>query len=326
MFRYALVFVAGLCAAGPAAAASWADQMFQELSKDFGSVPRGPTLQHSFSLRNNTDSVVQIANVRVSCSCTTAYAVKTVLQPGEVTAIAASMDTTRFTGVKTVTIYVLFDHPHGEEVRLWVRANGRDDVSITPDTLAFGRISRGSAPVATTRVTFLGNGSTQVVGAQAESNYVQPSLREVSRQGSEAVYELTAKLRADAPVGKWYTDIWLRTNDESIPRVRVPLTVEIESSLSVNPSAVTLGEVKLGGETERKVIVRGVKPFKITSVKGTDTLLSVKDNANVSKSVHVLTITVRGEHTGDLKRTVQVVTDLDGEGSIEFSASARITP
>src|SRR5207253_6031172 len=194
MFRYSLVFVAGLCAAGPTAAASWADRMFQELSKDFGSVPRGPTLQHSFSLRNNTDSVVQIANVRVSCSCTTAYAVKTVLQPGEETTIAASMDTTRFTGVKSVTIYVLFDHPHGEEVRLWIRANGRDDVSITPDTLAFGQISRGSIPTATTRVTFLGNGSTQVVSAQAESNYVLPSVRELQRQGSEAIYELTAKL------------------------------------------------------------------------------------------------------------------------------------
>ena len=48
MFRYCLVFLAGLAAARPAAAASWADGLFQELSKDFGSVPRGPTLQHSF--------------------------------------------------------------------------------------------------------------------------------------------------------------------------------------------------------------------------------------------------------------------------------------
>ena len=88
----------------------------------------------------------------------------------------------------------------------------------------------------------------------------------------------------------------------------------------------TTPEVKLGSETERKVIVRGIKPFKITAVKGTDALLSVKDNSNVSKSVHVLTIKVRGQQTGDVNRTVKVLTDLDGEGSIEFSASARITP
>src|SRR5947208_1633735 len=199
MFRYSLVFVAGLCAAGPTAAASWADQMFQELSKDFGSVPRGPTLQHSFSLRNNTGSVVQIANVRVSCSCTTAYAVKTILQPGEETTIAASMDTTRFTGVKTVTLYVTFDQPHGDEVRLWVRANARDDVSVSPDTIAFGQVPRGQSPSATARITFLGNGLTQVVGVQSESNYVQASVRELQRQGAEVLYELTARLRPDAP-------------------------------------------------------------------------------------------------------------------------------
>ena len=40
------------------------------------------------------------------------------------------MDTTRFLGVKSVTIYVQFDQPNYQEVRLWVRANGRDDVMM----------------------------------------------------------------------------------------------------------------------------------------------------------------------------------------------------
>src|SRR5260370_40530470 len=132
MFRYSLVFVAGLCAAGPTAAASGTDQMFQELSKDFGSVPRGPTLQHAFHLKNNSANVVHIANVRVSCGCVSAYALKETLQAGEESAVLASMDTTKFTGVKSVTVYVLFDAPRTEEVRLWVRANGRDDVSVYP--------------------------------------------------------------------------------------------------------------------------------------------------------------------------------------------------
>src|SRR5436189_656819 len=145
MFRYYLVFAAGLCAASPATA-SWADLMFQELSKDFGSVPRGPTLQHAFPLRNNTGDVVRIAGLRVSCGCTTATAVRYVLQPGEESAVVVQMDTTRFTGAKSVTIYVTFDQPHGDEVRLWVRANARDDVSVSPDTLAFGQVPRGRNP------------------------------------------------------------------------------------------------------------------------------------------------------------------------------------
>lgn len=111
-----------------------------------------------------------------------------------------------------------------------------------------------------------------------------------------------------------------------MPRVRVPLTVEIESPLSVNPPAVALGEVKVGTEAERKVIVRGTRAFKITGVKGTDGILSVKDSSNVSKSVHVLTVKVRSGKAGDVNRTLEILTDLDGDSRIEFGASARVVP
>jgi hypothetical protein len=111
-----------------------------------------------------------------------------------------------------------------------------------------------------------------------------------------------------------------------MPRVRVPLTVEIESVLNINPPAVTLGEVKVGASAERRVVVRGVKPFKITGVHGTDSTVSVRDSANDSKPVHVLTVTVRGQNTGDISRTLEVLTDLDGESKIEFGTSARIIP
>ena len=325
MFRTGLVFLVALAAVRPASA-SWADLMFQELSKDFGSVPRGPTLQHAFHLKNNTADVVHIANVRASCGCVSPSALKSTLQPGEETAVLANMDTNHFTGVRSVTVYVLFDAPHTEEVRLWVRANARDDVSVYPDTLAFGQVKRGSSPSAAVKVTFLGTPDARIVEVVPESNYVQPTLREVSRQGAEVAYELSARLRGDAPAGKWYTDVWLKTNNESMPRVRVPLTVEIESPLSVNPPAVVLGEVKVGTEAERKLIVRGTRAFKITGVKGTDGVLSVKDSSNVSKSVHVLTVKVRAAKPGDVNRNLEILTDLDGDSRIEFGASARVVP
>jgi len=212
MFRHSLVLVAGLCWVSPAAAASWADGMFRELTKDFGSVPRGPRLEHPFRLTNNTRSHVHISGVRTSCGCTTAYAVQTDLAPGQETAILAYMDTNRFSGVRNVTIYVTIDQPHHEEVRLWVQANSRDDVSVTPESLAYGQIKRGSAPAANVTVTFLGDGQLQVTAVQCDSNYVQATLQQISRNEIQVAYQLTARLRPDAPVGKWYSDIWLKTH------------------------------------------------------------------------------------------------------------------
>ena len=47
------------------------------------------------------------------------------------------------------------------------------------------------------------------------------------RLDTEVVYQLTATLRGDTPVGRWYTDVWLKTNVSSMEQLRVPLTVEI---------------------------------------------------------------------------------------------------
>jgi hypothetical protein len=326
MLRYGLIVLAGLFLRAPTAlAGSWADAMFEELSKDFGSVARGPALAHPFRLTNNTGKPVHIWSVRVSCGCTTAFATKSDLEPGESTTIEAHMDTRRFLGVKNVTIYVQFDQPHWEEVRLWVQANSRDDISVTPEAFTLGQARRGTIPSGTITVTFLGNGQSAITQVERESNYIQTALKEVRRDADSVAYQLTATIRADVPVGKWYSDIWLQTNDPAMPRVRVPLTVEIESALSLSPSVVNLGQVKSGAEAQRKVIVRGTKPFRVTKVQGMDDQLSVKDSTSESKPVHVLTVTLKPAKTGDLSRKLRVITDLKEEGEVEFEAKAQVT-
>jgi hypothetical protein len=293
------------------------------MSKNFGSVPRGPSLTHSFVLRNTTGEELHVSNLRVSCGCVTVRAEKMFLKPGEETLLIATMDTTRFRGGRTVTIFVTFDQPWREEVRLSVRANSRDDVSVTPETLALGQVKRGSEASGSVRVTFIGNGNAHVTGVQADSNYVKPSVRELSRRDSEVTYEVTGSLRADTPVGRWFTDLWLTTDVDALPRVRVPLTVEIESPLSVSPAVVSLGDMKVGTVVERRVIVHGVRAFRVKELRGTDSLLSVSGTTEVSKPVHVLTIQFKAIQTGDVSLRATVVTDLDG-GSIDIPVAGRV--
>lgn len=326
MLRFSLVLMAGFWVAGSAGAATWADGLFEELSKDFGSVPRGPAQKHQFRLVNKTKQAVNISSVRVSCGCLTAYALKSLLQPGEETAIVTTMDTTRFTGPKSVTVYVQFDRPNFEEVRLWVQANARNDFTITPDTLAFGQVKRGTTPNSTVRLTFYGNKEAKVLTAKAESNYVQPALKEVDRDDTKVSYDLDVKMRGDTPVGKWYTDVWIKTNLPSMPQVRVPLTVEIESPLSITPSLVALGTVKINEESVRRIVIRGVKPFTVTQVKGADASLEVKPSSKEPREVHVLSVKLKSDKAGMLDRTLRVVTDLKSDNEVDFRVQATITP
>jgi hypothetical protein len=316
--------VAGLSVAAPAVAGgTWADAMFDELSKDFGSVPRGPTLTHPFRVVNNTKGPVVISGIRVSCGCTSAVALKSTLQPGEETAVVAKMDTSRFIGVKSVTVFVSFSQPAVEEVRLWVQANARNDFTLSSDTLALGQVKRGDTPSASTTVTFYGV-QAQVGEAKSESSYIQTSVKQVKNEAGQTGYELTAKLRADAPVGRWYTDVWLKTNSAEIPQIRVPLTVEIESALTASPEAVALGQVAVNGESERRIILRGVKPFKITAVQGADDQFVVRDSTEESKSVHVLTVKFKAAAPGDLSRKLKIITDLPEDGEIDVRVSAQV--
>ena len=117
--------------------------MFEGLSHDFGAVPRGPAVTHSYRFTNNTGQPVRITGVTVSCGCTSATAQQSVVQPGQSGAIVAQMDARRFVGPKTVTIFVRFDYPSWEEVRLSISADG-DEAGVSPDTLAFGPGPRGT--------------------------------------------------------------------------------------------------------------------------------------------------------------------------------------
>lgn len=326
MLRYSLMFLGLVGLASQAHAQSTrADSMFDELSRDFGSVPRGQVLMHPFRIVNNSKQPVRISKVGVSCGCVNARALKNDLQPGEETAIIAQMNTGVFLNTRTVTIYVTFDQPNRQEVRLWVQANSREDVQFNPGNIAFGQVKRGAEPEAKMVVNFLG-GQTQVTELKSESNYVTPVLKEIKRPGGDTGYEVVAKLRKDTPAGKWYTDIWLTTNNPSMPKLRVPVTVEVESPLTVNPGTVSLGQVKAGTDTDRNVIIRGLRPFRITGITGTDGQVQVRTTSSESMLAHVLKVTLSPRDTGSLSRIIGVQTDLQTGGNIEFHAQAEVVP
>jgi beta-lactamase regulating signal transducer with metallopeptidase domain len=113
---------------------AWADQAFEETSWDFGSVRRGEQLGHSFRLANIRDEPIHIAAVRSSAAYLTpnlvvkveggAQARETEVWLGQYqdATIEVSVDTRRFVGDKTATVYVQFDQPAVAEVQLQVRA------------------------------------------------------------------------------------------------------------------------------------------------------------------------------------------------------------
>lgn len=326
MLRSLLVCAIALGTATPGPAASSADALFAELSKDFGSVAHGPTLTHAFHLTNKTSRTVHIAGVRTSCACVRVRPLQMTLDPGAEADLEVEMETARFAGLKKVTIFVQFDRPSAEEVRLWVQAHSRDDVTVLPSSLDLGRVRRGQAPAASVTVTLLGNAEWQIVEAIPDQAVVETTVQELRRAGTESSYRLTARLRPDTPPGRLFTDVWLRTNNEALPRIRVPLRAVVESALSVSPDEVVFAQVPAGVAAERRVIVHGVKPFRITAVQETDAELDAQPTFAESRTIHVLTVTLKTDRPGEFRRSLRVVTDLPEDGTIDFQVRAQVLP
>jgi len=299
-----------------------ADSFFAEKVHDFGATPHGPTLVHYFRFTNSGKETLTISSVGVSCGCVTASNPVSQVKPGESSYICAQMDTRRFADSRTVTIYVRFSTPQAEEVSLKVTANSLDELTMYPETMAFGGIAKGAPAKSSVQVTLLGDPNWNITEAKADSNYVKPETKLVKRNGAEVTFEVSATLRSDLPVGKWYTDVWLTTNHPKASKVRVPLTVDV-SPVTVSPTSLILGDIKVGDNVEEKVVVSAEKPFKIKSVLGTDSLVSVTGAEGDPKAKYILKFSVKPLQAGAISREVKVQTD--GDDSTTLTIPVRAT-
>jgi hypothetical protein len=326
MFRHLVAVMTALCGMTLTTPCLHAQQLIDQVSKDFGVVPRGTLLAHQFRLTNITSSPLHVASIRTSCHCTTATVGKQELQPGEATVLQVSVDTKKFSGTKTFTVFLTIDRPFVEETRVLVQAGSRDDVTLEPGQLTFGRIKKGAPAAASVVVEYHGVSGWQIVGLENENGYLLPQLTKLDRPAATAAYLLEVKLRDDIPVGAWHADIWLKTNDASTPRIRVPLVVEVEGNLTATPQEVVLGQLKPGATSEKRIVIRGSTPFKVTKIEGEDPQLKVVGGTE-AKTVQVLKVTfIAGQQPAEVTRKVRVLTDLGGEEAVDFTVQAFVSP
>lgn len=302
-----------------------ANDYFTEFQKDFGTTPRGPALTHYFTVKNTAQYPVTIGTPRVSCGCVSASVLKNQLAPGESTAVVAVMDTRRIPQanvIKSVIVYVPFLSPSLEEVSLRVQAIARDDLVLSPDALAFGTVKKGKGGQASAKVTLYNNPGWKVTEATSTGVYIQPAVKEVSRQGNEVTYEVTAALKADCPVGNWTADVWLKTTAPGVERMRVPVTVTVTAPITVNPEAVNLPAVKVGETADHRVLLQGGTAFKILEIKGTDEQVKIKTTSDEARPVHILTLAVAPTKAGDLSRSFEILTDHKEQPSVTLTLKA----
>ncbi len=322
-----LAVVFGFCVAVPAFAEPWADVMFEVRNHDFGTLARDAKAEYRFELTNKYVEDIRIASARSSCGCTIVQVEKPALKTYEKGAIVATINTKAFRGQRGATITVTFDQPIRATVQLNVRANIRDDVVFNPGSVHFGTIEQGQPLENYVAVSRLTQADWRVVDVKSSNPHLTAEVVNSSRNGPWMTSELRVRLHGDAPAGYLKDHIVLIASDQ--PSRGIPLEVEgrIQPGITLSPSSLFMGVVRPGQTVTKQLVVRGKKPFRITSVDCGDNHFKLSaDAGSEPKPIHVVPVTFTASNApGKVEQTIRIRTDLN-DASPELATYAVVAP
>jgi hypothetical protein len=143
----------------------------------------------------------------------------------------------------------------------------------------------------------------------------------VGKQPARVIYRMSVKLAADAPSGVLKHDLVLKTNDKTNDVMILSVDGNIQEELRAVPNQLNFGAIKLGETKLLKIQVQGNKPFRITDIRyeGKEFTADIPPQPAMT---HTLTLRCQPMSLGALKRTLTIVTDLNGGANVSVSVQA----
>lgn len=322
-----------------AQSSSWAENMFEIKSHNFGSVPLKSDAQYHFVFHNRTGSDVRIVSVSSSCSCTEASYTKKVVKNGEKGAIVAKVNTSgQHIKKRSSTLRVEFDQPNFAIVQLEVAVYIRPDIVLDPGNVDFGAVAEGKGGSKRIRLYYAGdpNWGLDRIDRANKNPYVNATATKITQGGSdrEIVYDITVTLSEKTPPGYVHEVLRLITNKTSVDSMgrKVAATIELPVSgvvldpLVAKPSPFQFGTIAPGETVTKYMVLRASQPFRIRDIS------CPKDGrfkfipADQRRSIHVVAVsfTAQEDKAEDISETILVHTDLKDQSVLRIGVHARV--
>ncbi len=291
---------------------AWADKLFGgKLTHDFGTVNRGDQLKYSFKVTNIYTVPLDITEVRLSCDCVKATASKRTLEPKETATIDVVVETSKFTGPRTVKAFVTVGPKFISTATLVIAMNSRGDILLTPPQLDFGNVQKGQTPTKTVDLEYVGNSPTwkinEILNSPSSPYALKVELLPAENGKARRGFRLVATLKPDAPVGAFKNDVTVKTNDRNNPDLVYNILGNVQERLTISPNPVAIN-AKVGETTTKKVFLRSSEPFRVTSIDGLGDGIAI-DLPKGRESTHILTVNFTPTKAGALRRQLQIHID-----------------
>ncbi len=312
----ALLVAFGAATASPAQTnQNWAEKMFPDgVAHDFGVVPHGAQLFHRFNITNIYAVRMEITSITPGCGCITAAAPKRVLDPYEKTTLDVNMDARRFVGAKTVIIRVTVGPEFTSSAEIKVTAMSRADVVFNPGDVSFGAVDRGQAVSQIVDVDYAGPLDWHISElVLAKNQPFEATVAETYRKPGKIGYQINVTLKKEAPSGAVRETVYLKTNDPTAPMLPLLVTGEVQSALSVSPTKLDLGAVRVKETVLKKVVLRSPKAFRVLGVDGMGEGVKLDAEPGAAAPVQALTFKCEFDEPGNFKRELKIKTDLQDD-------------
>ena len=311
----------GLLSGSSIFAQEWAEEMFKTRSHDFGTIARGSKAEYEFVLSNLYLEDVHVASAYPSCGCTSVEIKKPLLKTYEKGAIVAKINSDKFLGRQGATITVTIDRPMFAQVRLPVKVYVQSDIVLRPAGINLGTVQHRTAVEKTLSVSCTRRSDWQILDVKSDNPHLSGEVTETARQPGQVSYELRVRLAKDAPPGHLREYLILATNDPVSTQIAVLVEGRVVRDVTVSPATLFLGVVRPGEKVTKKIVVRGTRPFRVTSVTADCECFQASTSADGSpKPLHLIPVTFTpGDEKGALVRTIRIKTDMD-DTTVELSA------
>ena len=238
---YTLV-VAAVAAAAPRAV------IVGEAHRKAGEIEPGKVLNYEFTLRNDGDQTLAIADLKPTCYCTSAKTTLWDIPAGGSAKIQVRIDPSDFVGPIKKGVEIVTNDPQSPTLLVDVDIVVRPGVAVVPPELDFGRVGAdGSESALQFQVKVPRERKLEITEVSTTVAFLKAEFEplELEERSGATVY---VDVLAGAPPGSFEGRVVLHTTDKALPTIEVPVRGRGPGGLHAAPERVVFAVAAAGAE------------------------------------------------------------------------------
>lgn len=274
---------------------------FEEPGIYLGALESGTKIQHDFVFKNTGTDTLKILALRSRCSCLDPLPNDRIIPPGGKGKISLEYNTKgKNRGRDEQNATVMTNDPINKVTRLSIEAVILSEVKVLPDKLDIGEIFCNQKVRKVIQIKDSGSGALKVESVKT------PECIKAEIQKGEAdvngiiTVPITLEIATDSSPGIFEQNITVMTNNKIKPEFIIPITGQIISKISADPSRIVFGKIKRGSEHIKEIILSSKTDEEIENIKIKTGKFMTAKFENAGSSTYKIMVKFHAPETADI--------------------------